>query len=402
MALNKRADIRDTQDSYPLHGPIYHKMEQDEITRRRCRPRVLITAFYCFRFFFLLFYLAPCGVLASAGDMDPVYRKCLSSGKVQKFYGIEVQMSLSLKLQIAEHCSLAHKVGGFKREGFLGWSAADECAYHCMHWVSELRRTGNYSTLKYYGHWPYYRVYGLQEPASAIFSALNAVPHLLALLLPRWRMQLVRPGHYLGPYLTVYSVVAINAWAASSLYHTRKLDWTTQYDYVSALALVAYALCFVIRRMLGPKANIGIVWAGCSLSVASFLFQVYQMIENKVSFGSHMKLCVTISVLHAFLWLMWLVYTDRDDRCRYMCFICQAWFAVASLLEIFDFEPIWQHFDAHALWHAATVPLGFLWYLFWMLDVNSVDCSCDQSQISKAAEGTLQLVFPHGTKVKNG
>lgn len=385
MALNKRADIRDTQDSYPLHGPIYHKMEQDEITRRRCRPRVLITAFYCFRFFFLLFYLAPCGVLASAGDMDPVYRKCLSSGKVQKFYGIEVQMSLSLKLQIAEHCSLAHKVGGFKREGFLGWSAADECAYHCMHWVSELRRTGNYSTLKYYGHWPYYRVYGLQEPASAIFSALNAVPHLLALLLPRWRMQLVRPGHYLGPYLTVYSVVAINAWAASSLYHTRfclkyqcysaylirnllsgyrKLDWTTQYDYVSALALVAYgtdstsshctdisalyytfmisfhiALCFVIRRMLGPKANIGIVWAGCSLSVASFLFQVYQMIENKVSFGSHMKLCVTISVLHAFLWLMWLVYTDRDDRCRYVCFICQV-HLLTALIFLYPFPQI--------------------------------------------------------------
>jgi hypothetical protein len=95
------------------------------------------------------------------------------------------------------------------------------------------------------------------------------------------------------------------------------------HTYICTLLHYITALFVVIRRMLGPKANIGIVWSCCSLFVALFLFQAYQMVENKVDYGFHMKLCITISVLHAFLWLVWLMYTDRDDKCRYVCFICQ-------------------------------------------------------------------------------
>jgi hypothetical protein len=34
------------------------------------------------------------------------------------------------------------------------------------------------------------------------------------------------------------------------------------------------------------------------------------------------------------------------------------------LLEIFDFPPVWGIFDAHSIWHAATLPITYLWWSF--------------------------------------
>lgn len=48
------------------------------------------------------------------------------------------------------------------------------------------------------------------------------------------------------------------------------------------------------------------------------------------------------------------------------------WFTVltvtVTLLEVLDFPPIFWTFDAHSLWHAATVPLVSLFYRFITLD----------------------------------
>ncbi|PVU93952.1 hypothetical protein BB559_003130 [Furculomyces boomerangus] len=41
---------------------------------------------------------------------------------------------------------------------------------------------------------------------------------------------------------------------------------------------------------------------------------------------------------------------------------------LAFSLEAFDFPPLWDTFDAHSLWHAATIPITFYWYR-WLIDV---------------------------------
>lgn len=41
---------------------------------------------------------------------------------------------------------------------------------------------------------------------------------------------------------------------------------------------------------------------------------------------------------------------------------------LATTLELFDFPPWGRMIDAHALWHAATAPLGYLWYDFLIQD----------------------------------
>ena len=42
----------------------------------------------------------------------------------------------------------------------------------------------------------------------------------------------------------------------------------------------------------------------------------------------------------------------------------------ALLFEVLDFPAMWRLVDAHALWHAATVPLTGLWYTFIVRDVQ--------------------------------
>jgi len=42
----------------------------------------------------------------------------------------------------------------------------------------------------------------------------------------------------------------------------------------------------------------------------------------------------------------------------------------ALLLEVLDFPPAGGLLDAHALWHAATVPLAYLFYGFVEGDVR--------------------------------
>jgi hypothetical protein len=96
-----------------------------------------------------------------------------------------------------------------------------------------------------------------------------------------------------------------------------------------------------------------------------------------------MHTCIAIAVCTITLWLLWLflggggggnVVGGKKVRQlphplnRFRCLACQVAFAAASMLELFDFPPIWGILDAHSLWHLATVPLGFQWYEFWRQD----------------------------------
>ncbi len=38
------------------------------------------------------------------------------------------------------------------------------------------------------------------------------------------------------------------------------------------------------------------------------------------------------------------------------------------LLELLDFAPLLWTFDSHALWHATTAPVHFIWYSFLIDD----------------------------------
>ena len=75
-----------------------------------------------------------------------------------------------------------------------------------------------------------------------------------------------------------------------------------------------------------------------------------------------MQVCVVIGVAQLLIWAIWAGITRHPSRWK-------LWFVVitgglAMLLEIYDFPPYQGVVDAHALWHATTIPLTYLWWSF--------------------------------------
>ena len=78
--------------------------------------------------------------------------------------------------------------------------------------------------------------------------------------------------------------------------------------------------------------------------------------------GLNMIVCVVIGVLQLIIWAVWGLVTKHPARYKLWTVILAT--ALAMLLEIFDFPPVWGIFDAHSIWHAATLPITYLWWSF--------------------------------------
>lgn len=239
---------------------------------------------------------------------------------------------------------------------------------------NEERISQNLKLYKYYGHWCFERYLGLEEPGSVLFSVLNILPPMLYVsnFLFRSRSDVI---YDYG--VVLYSLVGINAWVASTLFHSHKTPTFIMYDYVSALLFVACGLLLALRRLLGSVTNMYVLrlvfFVGCGLVG----WRVNQMMMGKVSFSSHMTLCIGIVVVTTIIWVLWclhgawLVRNNKrkiNTQLRWKMFICQLFFIAATSLELFDFPAFFGLFDAHALWHAATVPIGFYWFHVWIED----------------------------------
>jgi hypothetical protein len=249
------------------------------------------------------------------------------------------------------------------------------------------RNKGNFANrghevVKFYGHWPFRRLFGMQEPASAIFSAGNAIPHIYNFLNPRERF--APSGNFMTAWLRLYPLVSTVAWLASVAFHTRQTHFTIALDYCSALFLLGYALFVCVLRIAGPNCSVvrqSALWLLGFISLTGYILRASAIIAGRVSYGSHMQTCIALAAAHTLLWIGWAVCgvistlgkpadpEGHPDRSTFLlCLFCQLWFSGAALMEIFDFPPIMGHFDAHSLWHAATIPLGFWWYSFWIMD----------------------------------
>ena len=257
----------------------------------------------------------------------------------------------------------------------LNWSCRDNCRYECTQLQRHRREAAGYSPEKFYGHWPFVRVWGMEEPASAVFSVLNAVPHLLHLpFICHWWLgrPLTPRGHYMEPWLMLFPLSGVLAWAASYLFHTKKNIWTTPVDYVGAMLLLSYSVWLALRRTWGPRASPLAVSALFSAGAVATGWQALRILRGAVPFDTHLKISIAVAVLQSVVWVLWGIVgiggTGSGSPYRLRCVLLQLWFALAAMFEIFDFPPIYMHFDAHSIWHAATVPLGFAWYRFWHLD----------------------------------
>lgn len=285
-------------------------------------------------------------ILSSAGDSSPEFHKCTR--------------------QCRKTCAPS-SIPAYLQ--YLYWDCPSECDYECMHWLSRQLKEEYDTVWKFYGHWPYVRLLGLQEPAAAIFSVGNMIPHMLNIY--NNRIVYSKPGTPLGKHLVAYSIVALLAWTASSVFHTRKIDPFISFDYGFAYLFICYGLWISFTRLWWEFRGdrISSIKRTIDVGFSTHVFlQFLGILNGTVHFQDHMKLSIGLSICHSLLWLIFCCFSRSPTKL--FCLLCQAWFGAASLLELFDFPPYLGVFDAHALWHAATIPLGFLWFQFWVRDSN--------------------------------
>lgn len=75
-----------------------------------------------------------------------------------------------------------------------------------------------------------------------------------------------------------------------------------------------------------------------------------------------MKVCVVMAVAQLLIWATWAGISRHPSRWKLWVVVFGG--ALAMLLEIYDFPPYYGFLDAHAIWHATTIPLTYIWWSF--------------------------------------
>jgi post-GPI attachment to proteins factor 3 len=148
----------------------------------------------------ILSFLLAC-VFASSGDRANDFQRCLEQCNIRKCAADSIGTTdFSIFMRLAR------------------WTCTDDCKYHCMHMVTDFSLESGVPIQQYYGKWPFWRRLGMQEPASVVFSLMNLILHTWG----RGEIQRAIPKqHPMKPYYLTWSLISINAWTWSAVFHTR-------------------------------------------------------------------------------------------------------------------------------------------------------------------------------------
>ncbi|GMI13619.1 hypothetical protein TrVE_jg2326 [Triparma verrucosa] len=271
---------------------------------------------------------------------------------------------------------------------FMRWDCLSECKYECMQDYSLYRKTKNLPPEKFYGKWPFVRVMGVQELFSSGASFLNGVPHAVYLLTPRLRSKFSgEKGYYMRMPLLVFSVVAINSWLWSTIFHARDKPFTEAADYFFATMQLMYSMWLAAFRIgrsegLGRWARLLSGWGlGCGM-VGFYCYYLNSMLFVLFDYGWHMKINGVLVGAHFISWIIWSLSLGKKRSYKWQAIGFLAMVLLAASCEVFDFAPVWGLIDAHATWHCLTAPMLPLWYQFWIEDT-----AFEMQRISRGIKG---------------
>lgn len=250
------------------------------------------------------------------------------------------------------------------------WDCPENCRYNCMQQITDRAIEQGTPIYQYYGKWPFYRLCGMQEPASVLFSIGNGYIHYINF--HRIRRDIPN-AYFLKPFMLAFSLIGINAWIWSTVFHARDLPLTEKLDYFSAGLLILYSLYFALLRLFHIRNTTLIRFLSVIFSVM-YLAHVSYLSFGRFDYGYNMAASVVVGSAQLLLWVGWsiLQYTVYQGRrsYAYLAALSVAGTGAAMALELFDFPPLWRVLDAHSLWHFSTIPLMALWYRFIFLDTR--------------------------------
>ncbi|KAF9173580.1 hypothetical protein BGX21_000923 [Mortierella sp. AD011] len=296
-------------------------------------------------------------VLSSSGDRQPEYIDCVKECDKDICQATDFT-SLTPEQQQQHELPLPLRL--------TRWTCLDNCRYLCMQSITESAIQENQSVHQYHGKWPFYRLLGMQEPASVLFSLLNGYMHILAW--PRLK-RVIPEGYYMRPFYLGYAIVGMNTWLWSAVYHSRDWPVTEKLDYFSAGASIMFGLFYTvirITRMVNIRSQM--IWG--TVCLVPLLLHISYLSFVHFDYGYNMAATATIGAIHNLWWICWSFANWRERPYAWEPTVLGLLVTVAMCLEILDFAPLWGILDAHSLWHAATIPLAPLWYRFLLKDTE--------------------------------
>ncbi|XP_068669706.1 uncharacterized protein [Aristolochia californica] len=249
------------------------------------------------------------------------------------------------------------------------WDCQSDCGYYCMQEREKERHKAGQGPVKYHDKWPFKCVFGLQEPVSVALSALTLATHfhgwLSFFVLLYYKLPL-RPDskktyyEYSG-FWHIYGLLAMNSWFWSAVSHSRYCDLTQKLDYSSAIALLGYS------QILAIIASFNVVNAAARVMVAAPFIafvttHILYLNLHKLDLGLNSKVIAIMGVVQLIMWVVWAGVHRHPSRIKLWVVVVGSLFAL--ILDVYDFPPYEGYVDAHALWHATAVPLGYLWWSF--------------------------------------
>ncbi|GAA5978810.1 hypothetical protein JCM10908_004495 [Rhodotorula pacifica] len=275
----------------------------------------------------------------------------------------------------------------------------------------------------------------VQEPLSVLFSLGNLWAHHRGLRALRTLAQKGRmtEGKRLARVYAIYAWSGIVAWIASTVFHTRDVDRTERFDYFAAAGTMLVGLWAGVVRVQGWYAPLSkgkslaptqrraaFVWTLALLGVF-VLHCGYLGSKERFDYTYNMQFNVTVALFTIALWAAWTYRQSRlptpsnfsrrqlssypSARARFRAphylFPLPPLILLPLLtsLELLDFAPVGfgtglRLLDAHALWHASTIPVVVMWYRFLIKDVRWIDGQGeggDPNSVLPAAPGSASL-----------
>ncbi|XP_048623764.1 post-GPI attachment to proteins factor 3-like [Brassica napus] len=146
-----------------------------------------------------------------------------------------------------------------------------------------------------------------------------------------------------------------------TVFHTRDVDITKSLDYSSAIAVLGFSLIVSILKTFDVRVEAARVMVSAPV-LALVTTHVLYINFYKLYYGWNMIVCVAMGVAQLFLWARWAAVSRHPSNWKLWVAVIAS--GLAMLLDIYNFPLYGGYFEAHSIWHLATVPLTILWWSF--------------------------------------
>ncbi|ODV61299.1 Per1p [Ascoidea rubescens DSM 1968] len=352
-------------------------------------------------------------VNASPGDRLPEFKQCVQACQQLTCDNIKPTKSLKRSNRFYNKDYFDDPVIPLHLKLLL-WDCNSNCDYQCQKIINFVRKSKNQEIHQFHGKWYFKRLFGCQELASAVFSILNFMSHYYGYNILKKNIsiaQKLKSSHGNGynknnknnneiiTLLNTYkftAIISICAWFFSTVFHIRDLNVTETLDYFFAGATVMSGFYSVTTRCFNLHLVQNSKKRALFIGLCLFIYSCHILrLTIKWGYSYNMKFNIFIGVVQYFEWFHVAITSfvrscnmkDNSSHAKNISLLSrytltsENYFHLTPIFlvlcvscgmsfELFDFSPINDLVDAHALWHATTVLPGYLWYRWMIYDIN--------------------------------